>query len=278
MSDLVINPIVKRHIDAYIAHPPHAVLIYGKQSSGKKTLAAYLALGIKNSRTHSTIMYIHPLEDKKTIGIDQIKQLKVLLRTKSTAYRIIIIPDADILTIEAQNNFLKLLEEPPENVLFILTSSRLHGLLVTVRSRLLKIRYVPPTHAQEQAFVSNMSSADANKYIAIADGRIGLLHALRNNDQSSDILQNIEQAKEILSEPFIDRLAKVDTLSKDATSLATLLDALFLTCNAALTHAVTAGRSYTQWLNRLDAIESANTQIQRNISAKLVLDRLFLVL
>ena len=108
MSDLVINPIVKRHIDAYIAHPPHAVLIYGKQSSGKKTLAAYLALGIKNSRTHSTIMYIHPLEDKKTIGIDQIKQLKVLLRTKSTAYRIIIIPDADILTIEAQNNFLKL--------------------------------------------------------------------------------------------------------------------------------------------------------------------------
>jgi DNA polymerase-3 subunit delta' len=275
--DLVLHTSMQAQIDAFIAHPTHAVLLYGKKSAGKKAIAQYIADTLMQSRKHSKMMTIVPLEDKKTIGIDQIKQLKQLLRTKDESYRIIFIPDAEKLTTEAQNSFLKLLEEPSDNVIFIITANNEYKLLETIRSRLLKLRYIAPTKQQQEEYIIGKQGVSDEKLLVIADGRMGLLSALLHKETTHDMLQKIELSKDILSESVDDRLVRVDVLSKDTEGTVALLDALLLTCNAALTAAIQNDKQYTRWLERLKAIETAIDQLQMNITAKLVLTRLFLV-
>jgi DNA polymerase-3 subunit delta' len=276
-SELVLHNSLQTQIEAFIKHPTHAVLLYGKKSAGKKAIALYIADALMSSRSHSKIMTIAPLEDKKTIGIDQIKQLKQILRTKDESYRILFIPEAEKLTTEAQNSFLKLLEEPSDNVVFILTANNEYRLLETIRSRLLKLRYVAPTKHQQEEFVISKQGVADEKLLVIADGRMGLLSALLNKEVTHEMLQKIELSKDILSESVDDRLVRVDSLSKDSESTATLLDALLLTSNAALKSAIQNDKQYKRWLERLTAIEAAIDQLQMNITAKLVLTRLFLV-
>lgn len=277
MTDLVIHPTLQRQLQAYIDHPSHAILLHGKKSSGKKALAAYMAAQIKASKPHSKVLYIRPLDDKKTISIDQIKQLKLALRSKDESYRIIVIPDAHQLTTEAQNSFLKLLEEPPENVIFILTTHNEYTLLATIRSRLLKVSYLTPTEDQLQAYIRQYGTDIPEKNITISEGRMGLLSALVAGETAHPLIHDIEVAKDILSEIPVDRLVRVETMSKDDENVANILDALLLVCNAALTNSVDNQRQYHRWLQCTNAIEAASNQLALHISAKLVLTRLFLV-
>jgi hypothetical protein len=83
-------------------------------------------------------------DTKKTaasIGIERIKQLQQTLYLKPIRSHIkaCIIHDAQLLTPEAQNAMLKLLEEPPQHTILILTSDSREALLPTVLSRCLLI-------------------------------------------------------------------------------------------------------------------------------------------
>lgn len=79
--------------------------------------------------------------DKKrstlSIGIDDIKlmQKKIFLKPLRSKQKAIIIKDAQLLTIEAQNAMLKILEEPPEHTIIILTAENKQSLLPTIFSR-----------------------------------------------------------------------------------------------------------------------------------------------
>lgn len=278
LDELTLHPLLRKHVTAYCADPPHALLVYGKKSSGKATLVRAMAEAMQLQRIGSTIIEIRPLEDKKVITIDQIKQLKIALRTKNLAFRIFLIPDAEQLNTEAQNTFLKLLEEPPEGVIFILTTSRQTGLLQTVRSRLLKLRYIAPTKDQQLAFARSYTSDPVDTFMLIADGRIPVLKAILDTEESNAVLGRIELAKDILSESIEARLLRVDTLSKDSQETEAVLDALLAACSAALRQTIRNNKDYISWLKRIRAVEAALNQIERNVLAKLVLSRLFLVL
>ena len=278
IDGLVLHPLLRKHVTAYCDDPPHALLLFGKKAAGKSTLAHAMAEVIQKKRRGSTVVEILPLEDKKTISIDQIRQLKVALRTKSSSYRIFIIPDAEKLVVEAQNSFLKLLEEPPAGVVFILTTSRPNALLRTVRSRLLKLRYIAPTKEQQVAYAKNYTQDAVDAFLLIADGRIPVLKAMLDTEQTSTTLAHIDLAKDILSEKTEDKLIRVDVLSKDSAETEAVLEALLVTCSAALRQAVHNDKPYTNWLRRVQAIEAAYNQIERNVLPKLVLSRLFLVL
>jgi len=79
------------------------------------------------------------------ILIDQIRELKKTASMKlyKGKSRIFIISEADRMTTEASNSLLKLLEEPPEHLLLILTTSRLDKLLPTIISRCQLIKFSP---------------------------------------------------------------------------------------------------------------------------------------
>jgi DNA polymerase III delta prime subunit len=72
-----------------------------------------------------------------SIGIDEIKLLhqKIFLKPINSDQKIVILDDAHLLTTEAQNALLKVLEEPPERTIIILSSATTDALLPTIISR-----------------------------------------------------------------------------------------------------------------------------------------------
>lgn len=73
----------------------------------------------------------------QSIGIDEVKQMqkKIFFKPIKSEQKAVIIEDAHLLTHEAQNALLKVLEEPPTNTILILASNTKEALLPTILSR-----------------------------------------------------------------------------------------------------------------------------------------------
>ena len=76
-------------------------------------------------------------QNTQSIGIEDIKsmQKKLFLKPIKSKNKAVVIAEAELLTIEAQNALLKVLEEPPEHTLLILSSQTKETLLPTILSR-----------------------------------------------------------------------------------------------------------------------------------------------
>lgn len=76
-------------------------------------------------------------QNTQSIGIEDVKQMqkKIFLKPIKSEKKAIIIDEAELLTIEAQNALLKILEEPPAHTLIILSTSTKETLLPTILSR-----------------------------------------------------------------------------------------------------------------------------------------------
>jgi len=87
--------------------------------------------------THPDYMCIEPEEEGKAIKVDQIRKLVnfVSLTHSRGTMRVILVNPADSMNINAANSLLKTLEEPPENTIIILISSKPSALPATIRSR-----------------------------------------------------------------------------------------------------------------------------------------------
>ncbi len=76
------------------------------------------------------------------ISIDQIRELRrVSVLKPMEGHRVVVIAEADKMTVEAENSLLKLLEEPPPFMHLVLTSARPNALLPTIISRCQEIRF-----------------------------------------------------------------------------------------------------------------------------------------
>ena len=89
------------------------------------------------------------------IGIDTIRDLKLEARFKLYEGRkkIYIISEADNMRTEAANAILKLLEEPPANLMLILTTSNIYKILPTIKSRCQLMRFKPMSEEQIQEII-----------------------------------------------------------------------------------------------------------------------------
>ncbi len=83
------------------------------------------------------VLNIKLAEEKKSIGIGTVKDTIKALGQKpfSHKYKLLIIWDADLMTIEAQNTLLKVLEEPPAYATIILCAPTKTSVLPTILSR-----------------------------------------------------------------------------------------------------------------------------------------------
>ena len=142
-------------------HP--VVLLQGPEGVGKRPLALWMAAKFL-CRTKSAcgtcgscrevLAGIHPdllLIDEpeetslKTGVLEDLQRNLDML--SSEGVRVAIITDCDRMTREAANRMLKTLEEPPEHVRIIMTTSRPRALLPTVLGRCLRWRVTPPQEA-----------------------------------------------------------------------------------------------------------------------------------
>ena len=146
---------------------PHALLLWGSAGVGKRLFAQQLAKRILclsdnmgcnhcqachwlEKKVHPDFYIIEPQGDKKSIGIEQIRTLKASLTTASTqhAAQLVLIPKAHLLNVSANNAFLKLLEEPPGDIHFLLISDSLNNLPMTILSRCQKLYFPPASDLQ----------------------------------------------------------------------------------------------------------------------------------
>lgn len=133
---------------------PHAILIEGDYGTGKHTLAKYLCNAIvcgeenspcknchnchlANINSHPDITVILPEDNKKNIAISQIRNLRneAFIKPHQAQKRVFVIDSADTMNDQSQNALLKVLEEPPQTVMFILIAENKSSLLDTITSR-----------------------------------------------------------------------------------------------------------------------------------------------
>jgi DNA polymerase-3 subunit delta' len=171
-------------LETFLKKPSHAVILTGAEGSGKLFTAQWLA-----DQLETPCIVIESAEGASTITIDQMRALYSLTRSGNSL--VVVIKDAQELSTEAQNAFLKLLEEPPQNTRFVLTARSSESLLNTIRSRAQRIEIIPPQKEQLGSAVSlgNITEALFSTTHGLAGSFISLSNdpeALKNHQESVD--------------------------------------------------------------------------------------------
>ncbi|TRZ90396.1 MAG: DNA polymerase III subunit delta' [Rhodocyclaceae bacterium] len=107
------------------------------------------------------------------IRIDQIRELEafVFVGSHRNGNRVILVTEAEAMNVPAANALLKILEEPPSSVYFILISSRSKSLLPTIRSRCRVIPFGTPDAAAAATWLANAGlGKQAARYLKLAGG------------------------------------------------------------------------------------------------------------
>lgn len=114
---------------------PLAMLFLGPSGSGKTTAARILGTALEVSD-------VIEIDAASNGGVDKIRELLGALRYSTGGpYRLVILDEAHSITKQGFEALLKTLEEPPENVIFVLTTTEPHSIPKTIRSRLINFQF-----------------------------------------------------------------------------------------------------------------------------------------
>ncbi len=107
--------------------------------------------------SHPDILFIKPEKDKATIGVEPVRDAitEALIKPFYNRHKVFIIDDGDILTPQAQNALLKIIEEPPEYAIFIIVCTNSEILLETVRSRAVTVTFSPLPDSVVREYIEN---------------------------------------------------------------------------------------------------------------------------
>ncbi|MCA9379578.1 hypothetical protein KC675_00175 [Candidatus Dojkabacteria bacterium] len=116
---------------------------------------------------NADFLCVEPADKKQSIGIDKTRKLKEWFSVKpySSPNKFAVIQNADLLTVEAQNSILKLLEEPNDNCFIALTLANPSNLLPTVLSRCEIIQDTKVARSSEDSNFMMLSRTQQFKYI-----------------------------------------------------------------------------------------------------------------
>lgn len=244
--------------------------------------------------------YYHKIEfpNATQIKINPIRELKrnLSMTSMQNGRRVVLICDAEQMTTEAANAFLKTLEEPHDNVTIFLTSSRIEMILPTILSRSQQLRCEPLNEislADALMKKKGLSAADAKLSAAFSQG------SYRNalNFLNEDMKQHRENIVSILRCFLKKRVYRLDLLTllepilskKDKVLNEKLLSLLliwirdaFIISKTGMTEGVInidQIKDLTNFANKfgndnlisaITVIENAVLQIRRNVQSELI--------
>ena len=321
--ELLQNAIVNQRVG-------HAYLLTGPDQIGKTTLALTFAQALNcthldqgqrpcgqcrscqliSANRHPDITLVTPEVSERgrlSIKIDTIRELQAALSLASyeARFKVAILKRFDTATNGAANAFLKTLEEPPGDVILLLTALDAEGMLPTISSRCRTIALRPMALPLIEGALQTrwaVDSQQSNLLAHLADGRLGW--AVDRVTQADSLVERsaaLDQLALVLDGDLVDRFALADSLSRQAEALPGLLqtwitwwrDVLLLAWqgesqNGSAQNGVTnvdrieqlaqvAGRwPRANLLDCLKLTREALWQLERNANTRLVMENLFL--
>lgn len=284
--DLVLHPKVKAEVRKFIANPSHALLIIGPAGSGKGSLSTQIAAQLLSVSTASLSKYpyFRRILPDNSVSIDQIRALQnfTSLKTigKRSVRRLIIIEKAETMTVEAQNAFLKLLEEPPSDTVIVMLATSQESLLLTIQSRMQKIFFKKLNKQQIFDYYKTLGYLAENieRAYNLSDGHIGAMASILEADEEHPYVMAINLAKKILGMKTFERLQQIDELSRRKEDLPELLSAMRRISRTMLIKSSEDGQTaqLRSWHRRLSQIIKNESQLTNNAQPKLLLTDLFI--
>lgn len=266
MKHLALHPHTHQAYDIFVARPHHALLVEGERGMGTLTVARAIAEQITTGP--ATTLLIAPVNNG--IAIEEIQRLYTITRASRSEPLVIIIDDADAMSRDGENALLKLLEEPPRNVYFILTSHAAHRLLATIRSRTEHLTLRPLPRKDSLAFIAEHGVTDSAmqaKLMFLAIGRPAeLTRLIEDRTRFEAASARMGEAKRFLGGSAYERLliAKSFTNSREECEAFLLMvgQLLVYTLQRGVTPAVIAALEAVSYA--LDAL-AANGNIRAQL-------------
>ena len=246
---------------------PHAFLISGPSGCGKSVLATEIAAALNCEKkgevdaplpcgrcntckriyeeNFTDVKTLFKKKDRATVGVDEVKDMRedMFLSSTESDYKIYVFDDAETMTTEAQNALLKVLEEPPVNVIILLLARESDRILTTIKSR---TQFVAMTRFSNEELLEHLlrTSSQARSLkvsnpdklygiIMSADGKLGYAQRLAdpkmtvaNEEERSETLRIIDSIHP--RRGYTDILSAVSSLPQKRAELISSLERITL--------------------------------------------------
>src|SRR5690242_3432965 len=157
----------------------HAYLFVGSRGTGKTSMAKILARSLNCERGGPTVSPCGECESCLTIAagtsvdviemdaasnrsVDDVRDLRerVAYAPVGGRWKVYILDEAHMLTKEAWNAFLKTLEEPPPNTVFVLATTEAHRVMATIADRCQRFDFQRPSLEQITEVLERVAAAE----------------------------------------------------------------------------------------------------------------------
>ena len=299
----------------------HAYILNGERGSGKRMLANLFATTLlcesgnsepcgkchscrqAESGNHPDIIRVTH-EKPNSISVDDIRTQvnnTVDIKPYQGPYKVYIIPQADLMTPQAQNAILKTIEEPPAYAVFLLLTENAEMLLPTINSRcvMLKLRNIKDTLIRKY-LMENLEIPDykADMCTAFAQGNVGRAIMLANSEHFNEIREEAVQLLKHISEMELNEIvAAVKNISVYKLEITDYLDIIMIWYRDVLLYKATkeidkvvfkdqlqsikeqARKSSYEGIELiLESLEKAKARLKANVNFDLVMELLFLTI
>lgn len=272
--DIVLHEVTRQACMGYLRQPRHGLLLYGASGVGLKRLALAIAETLNPA---SDGMMLIEAEEGKDITIEQVRGLYHDTRTVHAERYTVVVDDCERMNIPAQNAFLKLLEEPPASVTFILTSHAPHMLLPTIRSRVAAIEVKSISRQASEQLIASRGVSDptmVSQLLFLAAGKpAGLLRLIDDPQYFAHRAETMRLARSIVQSSTYQRLILLREAMSDRTNALELVE----TMGDILAHGLGRAPSPTA-ARQIQTISDTIDNLQANANVRLQLLSLALAL
>ena len=212
----------------------HAYLFEGPDSVGKRLTALTFAKAVNceelsddscdrcvsclktDGGNHPDVTTIEPVKAGRVIKVEILTELieRAALKPYEGKYRVAVIVDAERMNASAANKFLKTLEEPPGNSIFVLVSHNPDQLPATITSRCQRVKFHPLTPQTIEALLvgeRGLAPDRARVISVLAQGQMGKAFELADSEKREFVTKLVADLTDrcdplLVAQAFLGRL------------------------------------------------------------------------
>lgn len=262
-----LNRSNKKEIESFIEQPTQAILFIAPEKFGANRVADEVA-----SKLSSHPVVLKPSKgsgNMLSISVDDIRWLYSITLHKSETKNIVVIHSAETMTRQAQNAFLKLLEEPTIQTHFIISCENISNVLPTVISRTRRVALSRISRKASASMLEKISIPDKNKeqILFLASGLPEEIYRLSSDTEYfNQRMLYVKDAMLLLTGNGYDRARLVHKYKEDRPAAIQMID----DCLSIIRNTIKS-QDKTGAIHKLSALIDARESLESNSMVRLTL-------